>query len=323
MLFPLSVSSSDAQIMKCSGKYIQQEEVFIKSMGDEFQFMSNGANLVTIVETIRKESGLKIGIPQARQSEIVTICINKKPMISILKSILKTNYVLVFNSNDAVVDISVLQEGIEESTNLPMASQFNGKVVVKGNVANIFHVPSTENIYDIEQYILSRHLILDELNESHPKKDFNAQISFNNALSKNQLLDVLEGHDISVSDLNTVNGEYTGGNEVAEGMTLREAVNAADTAETEFLSVHCMEEIASDATSTSEECKKMNASHSNGGIKFYGAMVKARPKKLKAIRDDSKYARLVDPMWSGNVNDELSREYEVKNIAVPLIPKPE
>ncbi len=62
--------------------------------------------------------------------------------------------------------------------------------MVKGNVANIFHVPSTESKYDIEQYILSRHQVLDGLNESHPKAKFNAQISFNNALTKDQLLEV-------------------------------------------------------------------------------------------------------------------------------------
>jgi hypothetical protein len=320
ILFPFATSSSDRQI-ECNGKVVPQGEVFMKKTGNEFQFASNGANLVTVVEAIRKESRIKIGIPQARQAETVTFCINRKPIMGILKSVLKTNYVLVFDGNNKVVDVSVLQEGTEENTNLPSTSQFNGKVVVKGNVANIFHVPSTESKYDIEQYILSRHQVLDGLNKNHPKTDFNAQISFSSALSKDQLLEALEDYDVVVSNLNTINGEYVGGNEVADGMTLREAVNKADAAEIEFLNVHCMEEATSDQTSVSEECTKMNASHNNIGTMFYGAMVTAKPEKLQAIRDKSKYARLVNPMWSGAVNDALSREYKVKNTAVPLIPE--
>ena len=277
----------------------------MKKSGYEFQLTSNGANLLAVVEAIRKESRIKIGIPQARQAETVTLCINRKPVMGIIKAVLKTNYVLVFDENNKVVDVSVLQEGTEENANLPTASQFNGKVVVKGNVANIFHVPPTESEYDIEQYILSRHQVLDGLSENHPKTDFNAQISFSSALSKDQLLEALEDSDVVVSNLNTINGEYAGGNEVADGMTLREAVNKADAAEIEFLNVHCMEETTQGHTSVSDECAKLNASYNNMGTMFYGAMVTGKPEKLKAIRGKSKYARLVDPMWSGAVNDVL------------------
>ena len=202
-----------------------------------------------------------------------------------------------------------------------MINQFNGKVVVKENVASVFYVPPSEDTDDIEQYILSRHLVLDQLSESHPETHFNAQISFNAVLSKKQLLDALEVDDLVIVDLNTINGEFTGGNRIPEGMTLREAVDSAGDAEMEFLDVHCTEEIASESAPISEQCKEMYESQGNGGTKFYGAMVRAKPQRLTAIRDNSEYTRLVDPLWSGKVHDELSREYKVNNIPVPLIPE--
>ncbi len=320
ILLPFSASSSNTQ-MECLGKHLKQNEVYIKKTKGGFKFMSNGAKLVKVITAIRKESGLKIGIPKARQSEIITLCTPNKPMISILKSVLKTNYVLVFNSNENIVDVTVLQEGNEKNTHRPTASKFSGKVVVKGNVANMLHIPLTEKKEDVEQYIISRHLVLDELSKRYPDKIFFAQISFKNALSENQLLAALEGYDVRAINLNTIAGEYVGGNDVPEGTPLHDAINEANSTEMEFLNVHCMEENESKKASISEECKKLYASRNNEGTMFFGVQVSAKPRELKMIKDNSNYTRLVDPLWSGSIEDELSIEYKTKHTAIPLIPE--
>lgn len=59
------------------------------------------------------------------------------------------------------------------------------------------------------------------------------------------------------------------------------------------------------------------------GVPFYGMRVAASAKQLNTLTSDDKTIRLVDPLWGGSVEEDVSNVYPTTKIAIPLVPDSE
>lgn len=54
-------------------------------------------------------------------------------------------------------------------------------------------------------------------------------------------------------------------------------------------------------------------------VLFYGVRVSATAEYLHALVRDNRSARLVDPLWGGALEEEMSNEYEVSKVVMLLL----
>ncbi len=68
---------------------------------------------------------------------------------------------------------------------------------------------------------------------------------------------------------------------------------------------------------------ELNAVFLDKGVTFYGMRVSATAERLNSLVGRDREVRLVDPLWAGSVEDEITKLDPRKKIAVPLIPENE
>lgn len=69
-----------------------------------------------------------------------------------------------------------------------------------------------------------------------------------------------------------------------------------------------------------QNADELNSVFIDNGIPFYGVHVVGTAKQLHTLSSNDKGIRLVDPLWGGSVEDEISNVYPTTKIGIPLVP---
>lgn len=207
-------------------------------------------------------------------------------------------------------------------------------MVTEQNVTKFIFTPDKMDVQTINQYIKSRHQILDRLALENPEQVLDAQISFKDYLDSKQIAKVIKDYGVDVVTLNigwkVQGGEYN----IRQDESIEEALERANAHHRIFI-----EELYESAYN--EYQGKMNGSISEQeqqrisdflahaidlkntfetyGALYYGIRVKGKALKLKTIKDRDSNIRLVDPLWDDR-EKELRGIYKIKRIGIPISP---
>ena len=206
-------------------------------------------------------------------------------------------------------------------------------VMDNGAVRKIIFGPRCDDASCIDNYIKSRHTLLNRLSVDNSAQKIEAQISFKDYLGEREIRQLfLPYKDIKVITLNIGWGEQVGGYDLKEGESLDEAIKNVREHHLRFLDTLYESAIGEyqnqqDIYSDSEETLRKGEllSHATEirqvfrkrGVTFYGARIKGTISTLTKI-SKVKWIRLVDPLWSEE--DETSNGIETKKISVPISP---
>lgn len=214
------------------------------------------------------------------------------------------------------------------------SQKVNVPMVTEQNVTKFIFTPDKMDIQTINQYIKSRHQILDRLALENPEQVLDAQISFRDYLNSKQIAKVIRDYGVDVVTLNIGWKEQGGEYNIRQDESIEEALERANAHHRIFI-----EELYESAYNEHQE--KMNGSISEQerqrlseflahaidlkntfetyGVLYYGIRVKGKALKLKTIKDRDGNIRLVDPLWDDK-EKELRGIYKIKRIGIPISP---
>ncbi len=189
------------------------------------------------------------------------------------------------------------------------------------------------DIQTINQYIKSRHQILDKLASENPEQELDAQISFKRYLNSQQLTEVVKRCDVKVLTLNFGWKDNGGGLDIAKDESLEEALIIShfnhkafveelyeSASEFQKKAIESMNEQdrkrEDEFLANTKELKDMYEKH---GVLYYGIKVIGTASKLKAIKDTNTHIRLVDPLWDER-ESILGTTHKIKRISIPISP---
>ncbi len=206
-------------------------------------------------------------------------------------------------------------------------------VVDNGVVRKIIFGPRCNSTSCIDEYIKSRHNILQQLLIENPNQRIEAQISFRDYLGEDKVRLLFSPYqDIKIITLNIGWGEQVGGYELKKSETLDEALKNIREHHIKFLNTLYESAIGEyqnhqDIYTESESSlrKAEFLSHATElkqvfrkrGVTFYGARIVATVSTLEEM-SKLKNIRLVDPLWSEE--DERFNSIKTKKISIPISP---
>jgi len=300
--------------------------------------VANKANLSEILAVIYQKTGITIKIEKNRKNELITLSLIEVPLSTVLKKMVRKNYVMLFEKTDKGFILSggnAVKESTRENS-ITEAYDFTGMIVIDNGIAKMFYAPPDETQKGIATYINERHHIIDHLAMINPDKEIEAQISFNDFLTEDELLKFINNYNIRVKNLNSGWGDHVGNLEIddqqkpIEAIQLirkheEEAVDNIYKSTKEFLEGEAkegfnIEEIES-AKNLMKECEDRKLSLKEKGVMFYGIVVSEKVVSIKDVKDKSKEVRLADPLWGGKIESLMEESYEINPIPVPILPK--
>lgn len=294
--------------------------------------------LERLLSKISETTNIDIYVDNKSKNRPVTIDVNNIPLIQLLKRIAGDNYVMVYDSHN-VSALHVLSTGeTHQDNNADAITEFSGQVKVTNQHARMFFTPSGNTKDAIENYINKRHEALAELSKKDPQKELHAQISFQGYMSAEQIVSFVKQNQLDPVTLNIGWKENGGGYDLKHGESIEDAIEAAASHHKRFIAqlqedadaqvASLRQTGASDVQMQVEIAFQKNANDLNSvfqtnGIPFYGIRVAANASQLNSITNDDQAIRLVDPLWGGTVEDEITNTYPTKKIAIPLVPDKE
>lgn len=207
-------------------------------------------------------------------------------------------------------------------------------VMDNGVVRKIIFGPRCNSISCIDNYIKSRHNILQQLSIENPNKSMESQISFRDYLGEDKVRQLFSSYqDIKIITLNIGWGEQVGGYDLKKGESLDEAIKNLREHHIKFLDVLYEAAVgeyqnqnkvfsANDEESLSKaefltHATELKQVFRKRGVTFYGARIIATVSTLIKI-SKLNYIRLVDPLWSEE--DVTPDGIEIKKISLPISP---
>lgn len=206
-------------------------------------------------------------------------------------------------------------------------------MVTEQNVTKFIFTPDKMDIQTINQYIRSRHQILDKLASENPEQVLDAQISFERHLNPQQLTEVVKRYDVKVLTLNFGWKDSGGGQDIRKDESLEEALIRSHSNHKAF--VEELYESASEFQKKAIEgmseqdrkredeflanAKELKDMYEKHGVLYYGVKVIGTASKLKAIKDTDTNIRLVDPLWDER-ESILGATHKIKKIGIPISP---
>ncbi len=207
-------------------------------------------------------------------------------------------------------------------------------MVTEQNVTKFIFTPDKMDIQTINQYIKSRHQILERLALENPEQVLDAQISFRDYLNSKQIAKIIRDYGVDVVTLNIGWKEQGGEYNIRQDESIEEALEKANAHHRIFI-----DELYESASNEYQE--KMNGSISEQerqrlseflahavdlkntfetyGVLYYSMRVKGKASKLKAIKGRDSNIRLVDPLWDEREKG-LRGIYKIKKIGIPISP---
>jgi len=322
-------------------KNLEEREFYFDVKDKDLQIVNlaaNKANLSEILEIIYQKTGISIKIERDRKNELITLNLIELPLSTVLKKMIRENYVMIFQKTEKgfmLSDGKALKNSNRENS-FDEVNDFTGMIVIDGTVAKMFYSTADESPEGLAAYIYERHQLLDRLVKTDPDKTIEAQISFNNFLTGDELLKFIDKYNISIKNLNSGWGEHVGNLEINDKQTPKEAIklitnyeekaidniykSTKDFLESEGKEDFSIEEIES-AKSLMRETEDRKQSLKEKGVMFYGIVVNGKAVNIKGVKDKSKEVKLADPLWGGEIESLMKKSYEINQIPIPILPK--
>lgn len=327
-LFALSVEASE-----------KENELQLTANADgTFSVISQSIPLEVLLSKISETSNVDIYIDSASKKRPITINVKSITLIQLLQRIAGDNYAMVYDGHN-VTALHVLPPDKGQSTeSTAIISEFSGQVKISNNRARMFFMPTDNSKSTIDNYIKKRHEALAKLSEEDPQKELHAQISFQGYMSSDQIVALVKQNQLDPVTLNIGWKENGGGYDLKRGESIEAAIESAALHHERFVSqlqedadmqvASLSQQGASDDEMRAELAFQKNANdlstvYHTKGIPFYGMRVAASANKLHAITRDDQTIRLVDPLWGGSVENEITNVYPTMKIAIPLVPDKE
>ena len=281
-----------------------------------FSVNSRAVPLELLLARIHQVSNIKIYIDRKSKKRPITTSVYNISLVQLLKRIVGDNYVMVFDGN----------------------AEFSGQIKITDNRAKMFFFPSSSLKSVTENYIRKRHKLIEKLAYETPHKKLNAQISFQGYLSSGQLVELVKDNHLKPVSLNIGWKENGGGYDLKNHESIESAVEMAAIHHQQFIA-----EIQADANRQVAGLRQQGMNdpdihaelefqknadglaaifHKNGML-FYGMRVAGTASTLHSILNNKNTVRLVDPLWGGAVEAEISKVYPTMKIAIPLVPEQE
>ena len=304
-----------------------------------FSVISHSTPLGVLLSEISNTSNVDIYVDSASKQRPVTINVKNITLIQLLQRIAGDNYAMVYDGHN-VTALHVLPPGKKgqptEST--ATVSEFSGQVKISNNRARMFFMPADNTKSTIDNYIKKRHEVLAKLSKEEPQKEIPAQISFQGYMSSDQIVELVKQNQLDPVTLNIGWKENGGGYDLKHGESIEAAIESAALHHERFVAqlqedadmqvASLSQQGASDVEMRAELAFQKNANdlsrvYHTKGIPFYGMRVAASTNQLHELTKNDQTIRLVDPLWGGSVEDEITNVYPTIKIAIPLVPEKE
>lgn len=311
---------------------------FTAHADDTFSVISQSIPLDVLLSKISETSNVDIYVDSASKKLPVTINVKSITLIQLLQRIAGNNYAMVYDGRK-VTALHVLPPGKGQSSeSTATISEFSGQVKISNNRARMFFMPADNSKSTIDNYIKKRHEALEKLSEEDPQKELHAQISFQGYMSSDQIVALVKQNQLDPVTLNIGWKENGGGYDLKSGESIEAAIESTALHHERFISqlqedadmqvASLRQQGASDDEMAAELAFQKNANdvstvYHTKGIPFYGMRVAASANQLHSITKDDRTIRLVDPLWGGSVEDEITNVYPTMKIAIPLVPDKE
>jgi hypothetical protein len=300
-----------------------------------FSVISQSTPLDGLLSKISETTNVDIYVDNASKKRPVSINVKNITLVQLLRRIAGDNYAMVYDGRN-ITALHVLPKGKNQSTQHAVAiSEFSGQIKISNQRARMFFMPADNSKSTIDNYIRKRHEALSKLSEEDPHKELHAQISFNGYLSAGQVVALVKENRLDPVTLNIGWKENGGGYDLKQGESIGFAIKSAVSHHERFIA-----ELQEDANMQvanlrqrgitndqmqSELAFQQNANDLNSiflskGVPFYGVRVAASAKQLHELTSNDQEIRLVDPLWGGSVENEISNVYPTTKIAIPLVP---
>ena len=303
-----------------------------------FSAISQSILLERLLSKISEATNVDIYVDGASKKRTVTINAKRITLIQLLKRIAGDNYVMVYDGRK-VTALHVLPEGKKQSVEVATTiSEFSGQVKISNHRARMFFMPADNSKSTIDNYIKKRHEALAKLSENDPHKELHAQISFQGYMSTDQIIALVKENQLDPVTLNIGWKENGGGYDLKPGESIEAAVESAALHQGRFIA-QLREDADMQITSLRQQgmsnaqmksalefqknANELSSVFHNKGIPFYGIRVAASANQLHTITSDDQTIRLVDSLWGGSVEEEITNVYPTRKIAIPLIPDKE
>lgn len=296
------------------------------------------APLTLLLSKIGETADVDIYVDSELRNRPVTIDVKNISLLQLLRRIAGENYAIVYNKSN-ILSLHVLSKGKDRSTeNADTVSEFSGQVKISNNRAKMFFMPVENTESAVDDYIRKRHELLAKLASENPQKEFDAQISFKGYLPAEQIVALVRKNHLEPTTLNIGWKENGGGYDLRKGESVETAIESAAMHHKRFVEqlredadmqvALLREQGMGDDQMKAELVFQQNADELNSvlvdkGVPFYGMRVAGTAEKLHALSTKDQGIRLVDPLWAGSVEDEISDVYPTTKIAIPLVPENE
>ncbi len=300
--------------------------------------ISQSIPLEMLLHKISKTTNVDIYVNSASKKRPITINAKNIKLIQLLKRIAKDNYAMVYDGHN-VTDLHVLPQGKGQSAKLAAHTfEFSGQIKISNHRAMMFFMPTDQSKSTIDNYIKKRHEALSKLSKEDPLKELHAQISFQRYMSANQIVAFVKQNQLDPVTLNIGWRENSGEYDLKREETIEAAIQSATLNHERFISqlqedadmqvASLRKQGISDIQMQSELAFQKNADDLTSifykkGVPFYGMRVAASANKLHTLTINNQAVRLVDPLWGGSVEDEITNIYPTTKIAIPFIPENE
>lgn len=291
---------------------------------------ATSTSLQVIFNEIHRKKNIEIKVGEGIGSRVISISEKHIPFYKLLKKITGNNYAIIFN-NDKVSALHLLQK--DNTTKSP--PDFTGRVSINNNHARLFFIPSSNSQIDIVNYISDRHSLLEFLSKNRPNLVLSAQISFDKHINADALRYFVFSNDLTPIAINIGWQDNGAGYHLKKGESIDNALNSAASHHRKFtqqlledahqqtnqinnqnLSTEEINEINNFKTHAEEISYKFN----KNGLTIYGLRITGKANRLHQLT--SKPAiKLVDPLWAGELENEIQNNYSVSKVAIPIAPQ--
>lgn len=291
--------------------------------------------LGTLLSEIGEAMNISVHIDNESKTRTVTLIKSDLPLVQLLEEVAGDNYVLGYE-NFTPRAVYVMSQGEAHSpVNVAQAPDFSGQVRISNQQARLFFMPAGSGAEAIEDYIRKRHEILAKLSQATPGKELPAQISFNAYLPSERVVELIEKNQLSPVTLNIGWKDKGGGYDVNSKESIEAAIESVAQHHERFIAqlkedadrqVKTLRQQGEDSVKMSsalrfqQNANELNSVFHSQGLLFSGVRVVASTQKLHSLIRGESEVRLVDPLWGGEIEAEISAVYSTTKVAMPLVP---
>ena len=144
-------------------KNLEEREFYFDVKDKDLQIVNlaaNKANLSEILEVIYQKTGISIKIERDRKNELITLNLIELPLSTVLKKMIRENYVMIFQKTEKgfmLSDGKALNNSNRENS-FDEVNDFTGMIVIDGTVAKMFYSTEDETFSDSEQALAKTYL---------------------------------------------------------------------------------------------------------------------------------------------------------------------